>query len=387
MSDTLHLLSLNVQGLRDKAKRHRFYMWLQQQKGDIICIQETHFDTKIEKQVLSEWEGDIYYAHGESNSKGVAILVRNTKHCEVINTHSGKDGRTLLVNIQVHDHIYTLVNVYAPNEETNRKTFFKTLGKCIDQHGIGSPIICGDFNEVIDARVDRISSRKNTSAKPQKVLHSLRTLIKSRKLKDIWRDLNPEIRQFTWRRKATGDASRIDYWLLSNSLMSNVISCDIRPAQIKHTDHQAVSLKIREASQNKGRGYWKINNSILSDTHYKNKLSHVIHDTAKEAEEDNLNKQHTWDLIKIAIRDHTVLHCKQQAKNTSNELSALENKLKHLRQKTDFTDENTAQEIEDVEEQIGKIYEYKSRGAQIRARAEWLENGEKNNKYFLGLGK
>jgi hypothetical protein len=80
-------------------------------------------------------------------------------------------------------------------------------------------------------------------------------------------------------------------------------------------------------------------------------------------------------------------HCKQQVRNITSELHIQETKLKDLREKACTVSENIEQDIEDVEEQINKIYDYKAKGAQIRSRAEWIEKGEKNNKYFLCLEK
>jgi hypothetical protein len=41
-----------------------------------------------------------------------------------------------------------------------------------------------------------------------------------------------------------------------------VESCKIKPAFIQSTDHLSVFLKLRSGVQEKGRGFWKINNSI-----------------------------------------------------------------------------------------------------------------------------
>ncbi|XP_071150121.1 uncharacterized protein [Mytilus edulis] len=45
------------------------------------------------------------------------------------------------------------------------------------------------------------------------------------------------------------------------------------------------------------------------------------------------------------------------------------------------------QTIEYTEEKLGKLYYEKIKGNQIRARAKWVEEGEKNSAYFLGLAK
>ena len=51
--------------------------------------------------------------------------------------------------------------------------------------------------------------------------------------------------------------------------------------------------------------------------------------------------------------------------------------------------ETLKNQILNIENRLEDIYTctYRAKGAQIRARVEWTENGEKNSKYFLGLEK
>jgi hypothetical protein len=42
MLDTLHLCSLNCQGLGQKEKRQRLFQWAKNQKTHILFAQETH---------------------------------------------------------------------------------------------------------------------------------------------------------------------------------------------------------------------------------------------------------------------------------------------------------------------------------------------------------
>jgi hypothetical protein len=53
----------------------------------------------------------------------------------------------------------------------------------------------------------------------------------------------------------------------------------------------------------------------------------------------------------------------------------------------DFDDENLDKDIDDLEHKISKAYENKAKGAQVRSRGKWMELGEENNSYFLGLEK
>ena len=103
---------------------------------------------------------------------------------------------------------------------------------------------------------------------------------------DIWRLRNKRKSQFTWKRKALNEASRIDYFLI---LENNVISCDIRPAQISKTSHLSVSLKLKICDENRGTGIWKINNNIVNDTKYKALINQTIENCKTLQATENLS--------------------------------------------------------------------------------------------------
>ena len=105
--------------------------------------------------------------------------------------------------------------------------------------------------------------------------------------------------QFTWKRQALNEASRIDYFLIPTDMVTNVISCDIRPAQISKTSHLAVSLKLKTRGENRGCGVWKINNSALKDDDYRSLIIHTIETCKRTAIRENLTSHNTWEKIKI----------------------------------------------------------------------------------------
>ena len=113
-------------------------------------------------------------------------------------------------------------------------------------------------------------------------------LTKDFSLIDIWRNLNKNKLQYTRKRKNGLEKSRIDFWLIEDSLRPIVISSDIRPAQIKSTDHMAISLKIQLHSI-QGAGYWKMNNSFLSDKNYINLIQKVIKGCTSQYENKGLS--------------------------------------------------------------------------------------------------
>jgi hypothetical protein len=70
-------------------------------------------------------------------------------------------------------------------------------------------------------------------------------------------------------------------------------------------------------------------------------------------------------------------------KQLEKQLDAIENLLNA----TDNDEERRrlVNEKTEISSRINAIYVAKSKGAQVRARAQWVEDGEKNTKYFLGL--
>ena len=71
-------ISLNVRGIRSFEKRKTILNWLNNQKANICFLQETYSTKELENQWRSQWTGELYFSHGSSCSRGVAILVRDT---------------------------------------------------------------------------------------------------------------------------------------------------------------------------------------------------------------------------------------------------------------------------------------------------------------------
>lgn len=389
MLENLHICTANVKGLRDQQKRFRFYQWAKNQKAQIIFIQETHFDKNLEKTLNKEQDNRLKYftSHGTSSSRGVAILIDEKLQYNLLDEYKDSEGRLILLNVEIHNIIYSLVNIYSPNNESDRNRFFKKVNEFINKNASGTVIIGGDMNDAI-SHLDRktLNSRK----KEIKPVNSFKTLLKSNNLIDIWRKLNPNKVQYTWRRNNFTQASRIDMFLINKDFAKNIKSCDIRPILIKNTDHQAVSLKIQNTSANsKGPGYWKINNSILFDVSYREIIRRLIKKYNKLIELNKMEIDLLWDALKLEIKNHSIQYCKNISNNRKREVEEMEKELKKITE--EFENNNNANELIEkisyLENKIEQAYAYKARGAQIRSKQQWIEKGEKNNKYFLGLEK
>ena len=69
------MYTYNVRCLGDDAKRRQVFHYLHTKKVGLAFLQETHSIKDKAKLWKSEWGGQIWYDHGDSKSKGVAVLV------------------------------------------------------------------------------------------------------------------------------------------------------------------------------------------------------------------------------------------------------------------------------------------------------------------------
>ena len=125
------------------------FNWFQEINLDIIFLQETYCKLNFMKCFNILRKGDILHSVTDSaHSRGVCIMFRNNLNVEMLNTKSCDVGRLLLVNIKVNDEVITLINIYVPNSETDRSSFYGKVDKWITDHSlnVNNIVIAGDFN-------------------------------------------------------------------------------------------------------------------------------------------------------------------------------------------------------------------------------------------------
>ena len=187
--------------------------------------------TKLE----SNWEGGFIFSQGKEHSRGTAILFRKEFQVNILNTHKTEDSRMILTNIKVEDKVFTLINIYAPNSSTERKVFFNKIQKWINKYALNEEalIIGGDFNYTDQPSIDRLNLQSVLQSSDQST-PSFKTLVSNYNLHDIWREMNPNKQQFTYR-----ECSRIDKFLVSESCTEYIQKSNILTAGIK-TDHKCI---------------------------------------------------------------------------------------------------------------------------------------------------
>ena len=76
----------------------------------------------------------------------------------------------------------------------------------------------------------------------QAVINTIELLQSELDLHDIWRVKNPTKRSYIWSQSSPLIFSRLDYWLISNSLSDNV--CQVEMILAIKTDHSAIVIEF-----------------------------------------------------------------------------------------------------------------------------------------------
>lgn len=150
--------SWNVRGVNNPVKRGKVLSHLKTLTSDIMFLQETHLNNKSHGRLRTKWIGEIYHSAFSSKARGAAILIRKGVPFLQKKTIADKEGRYIIVIGEIQNISLTLVNIYAPN--TDNPVFFQKVFALIPDMSQTNLIIGGDFNTVLDAYLDRSSTKK-----------------------------------------------------------------------------------------------------------------------------------------------------------------------------------------------------------------------------------
>uniref|UniRef100_A0A8C5M1H2 Reverse transcriptase domain-containing protein n=1 Tax=Leptobrachium leishanense TaxID=445787 RepID=A0A8C5M1H2_9ANUR len=259
----LKVLSYNVKGLNAPVKRHALAADVLRLKPDVICLQETHFKRLAHPSLGIRNFPIQYHATGPTKARGVSILIRSDVVYQLHRKISDPRGRYLILVCSLNHKTYTLVNIYSPN--TEQLSFISGILHRVSLVATGVLLICGDLNYSIDPLRDVRSPKipiptKRSIRQGQK----LRDLFSSHGLYDVWRLWHPGDSEFTFHSRVHNTYSRLDYFLLQSSSLSQVLKCEI--LDITWSDHAPVFLTIGEGGERgAGKAMWRFNDSILSD--------------------------------------------------------------------------------------------------------------------------
>ena len=224
-------------------------------------MQDTHWLTDEIRVIKQTWQGECVLNGVRSNSRGVAILFGSNIDYKLLQVERDENGNLLILLIKVCDIDILIVNIYAPNSDS--PDFFESVQAKIEGIDHDHCILCGDFNLVLDPKVDSYNykSVNNPNAR-----QTLIRLMNSLSLMDPFRVLHQNLRRYTWHRRNPVKHARLDFFLTNENLFDFIDGCNIKPGY--RSDHSNIELLITLSHFEWGRGIWKFNCSLLKDKAY-----------------------------------------------------------------------------------------------------------------------
>ena len=373
----INIVSLNVKGIQEKYKRRAIFEKYRK-ICQILCLQETHSTEKCETQWSNEWGGKIFFCHGDSNSRGVAVLLHPKLDVDISQIQRCTEGRKISCNMMIDNYFFALTVIYAPNKDCPE--FFVSV---LNEENLATDrIIIGDFNVALNYKLDR-KSDCNKDLKPKSTAQ-LEQLMNEFCLIDVWRSRNPECKRFSWfKPKESKIASRIDYALTSPS----VAACthDTFYTTGIYTDHSAFFIGLDPYPIERGNGYWKMNTDLLCKREYLDFMNNILEQ--KILEYIKLKPKVAWENLKKDIKQYSIKFSKQLASQTRERIANLSEEICEMEKSFDVISEADFKHLQNLKAEFEDINHQFIKGVVFRSGCKWYEEGEKNSKYFYSLEK
>jgi endonuclease/exonuclease/phosphatase family metal-dependent hydrolase len=133
-------------------------------------------------------------------------------------------------------------------------------------------IIGGDFNFVENIQLDKIGGDKRKETSIIETFHEFKNIAG---IRDAYRILYPrKVNTSHTNRGADKVKTRLDRFYVSNALTRDVT--EVIKYDTTLSDHEAVVLYLKNHKSDIGKGYWKCNNSILTDPYLRDDIIHAI---------------------------------------------------------------------------------------------------------------
>ena len=93
-----------------------------------------------------------------------------------------------------------------------------------------------------------------------------------------------------------------------------------------------------------------------------------------------------WDFVKCKVRSETIDYSIRKLRENKQKETELANRLIHFENSLHYNKDNYNKYLT-VKEEWENCQKIKLQGSIIRSKVKWVEEGEKNRKYFLNLEK
>lgn len=144
---------------------------------------------------------------------------------------------------------------------------------------------------------------------------------------DIWREMFPNTRRYTYFSSSHLSYTRIDYFLVYSRDSSRITDSDI--GTIDLSDHASIHIVV-DLEGNKRDTLWRCNPSLLNDANFRKEMSNRIQLYMKENDNGELYPPILWDAAKAVIRGKIIAAALRKKKLYQEKLQDSQKQLKQL---------------------------------------------------------
>ena len=168
------------------------------------------------------------------------------------------------------------------------------------------------------------------------------------------------------------------------------------------SDHSPVRLRLNTAEHKIGPGFWKLNTSLLSNEDLVNKIKDkillakstyaatpynpdYIYSCPNSDVQLTIGDSLFWETLMVQIRGVIIKFAASEKRNRCKKEGILIKTIERLEQECNGNRENPRiqEELNEANRKLQILREPKIEGVKLRAKAQWVEQGEKSTKFFL----
>ena len=309
-----------MRGLNGPVKRSRVFAHLKSLKAEVVFLQETHLRTKDQVRLRKGWVGQVFHSGFDSKSRGVAIIMGKKTRFVCAKEVRDPGGRYVMVSGVLEGAPVVMVNVYAPNWDDG--DFMKKLLAEIPDLATHRLIMGGDFNCVLEPKVDRSNPR---SAGRARMAKELGEFMEKMGMVDPWRFHNPGGREYSFFSQVHKVYSRIDYFVVSREVLRGVEGAEY--AGIVISDHAPHWLDVRLRSGREQRPGWRLDTGLLREGNFVNKIRQAIRNYVELNQNGEVSAGIFWEALKAVVRGEIIAFTVHADKERRGEYDRLVNEI------------------------------------------------------------
>lgn len=145
---------------------------------------------------------------------------------------------------------------------------------------------------------------------------------------DVWRELNPRVRDYTHYSHPHTTYTRIDYLFINYKKDLHLVEhCELGTMDI--SDHSLIYMSVG-LNRKPNSTVWRINSDILNNSQIKQTLDNEIKSYVEINDNEEVTPSTVWDALKAVVRGKIISITSNLKKLRRQKLQDLEIKLKRL---------------------------------------------------------